>query len=191
MCKAERFRKTRETEISLKLDLSGGPIRIETGVGFLDHMLELLAYHGGFGLEIRAQGDLQVDAHHTVEDTGIVLGEAFSEALGKREGLSRYGEATIPMEEALAQVVLDLAVRPYFRFEGSFPRERVGNFDLELIPEFLKAWAMHGRFTLHVRLLYGENAHHMAEAVFKALAYALRRALKRTEDGPRSTKGLL
>ncbi|OAQ21523.1 imidazoleglycerol-phosphate dehydratase HisB [Thermosulfurimonas dismutans] len=191
MSKVEKFRKTRETEIKLKLDLSGGPIEIGTGVGFLDHMLELLAYHAGFGLEIQASGDLHVDAHHTVEDVGIVLGEAFSEALGKREGLARYGEATIPMEEALAQVALDLAVRPYFRFEGTFPRERVGDFDLELIPEFLKALAMNGRFTLHVRLLYGENAHHMAEAVFKALAYALRRALRTAEGGPRSTKGLL
>ncbi|HIE32975.1 MAG TPA: imidazoleglycerol-phosphate dehydratase HisB [Thermodesulfobacteriaceae bacterium] len=191
MSKVERFRKTRETEVKLKLDLSGGPIEIGTGVGFLDHMLELLAYHAGFGLEIQASGDLHVDAHHTVEDVGIVLGEAFSEALGKREGLARYGEATIPMEEALAQVALDLAVRPYFRFEGTFPRERVGGFDLELIPEFLKALAMSGRFTLHVRLLYGENTHHMAEAVFKALAYALRRALRTAEGGPRSTKGFL
>ena len=191
MPKAEKFRKTRETEVRLELDLSGGPIRIETGVGFLDHMLELLAYHAGWGLEIQAEGDLQVDAHHTVEDVGLVLGEAFSEALGKREGLARYGEATIPMEEALAQVVLDLALRPYFRFEGRFPCERVGTFDLELIPEFLKALAMNGRFTLHVRLFYGENTHHMAEAVFKALAYAMKRALSPTEGGPRSTKGVL
>ncbi len=112
-------------------------------------------------------------------------------ALGKREGFSRYGEATIPMEESLAQAVVDLAVRPCFRFEGTFPRERVGAFDLELVPEFLKAFAMNGRFTLHVRLFYGENAHHMAEAVFKALAYALRRAIGPAEGGPRSTKGVL
>ena len=164
---------------------------METPVGFLNHMLELLAYHAGWGLEIRAQGDLEVDAHHTVEDVGITLGEALSEALGERAGLFRYGEATIPMEEALAQAVVDLARRPFFRFEGRFPTEKVGNFDLELIPEFLKALAMSGRFTLHVRLFYGENSHHMAEAIFKALAYALRQALSPIEEGPRSTKGIL
>ncbi len=191
MSKVEKIRHTKETEVVVRLDLTGGEQRIQTGVGFLDHMLELLAYHAGWGLEIRAQGDLHVDAHHTVEDVGLVLGEALGEALGKREGLARYGEATIPMEEALAQVVVDLAQRPFFRFEGCFPRERVGLFDLELIPEFLKALAMQARFTLHVRLFYGENAHHMAEAVFKSLAYALRRALQLEEKGPRSTKGIL
>ncbi len=191
MAGVERLRKTRETTVRVKLALSGRPGEIRTGVGFLDHMLELLAYHGGFGLSVQAEGDLQVDAHHTVEDIGITLGEALAEALGERQGLARYGEATIPMEEALAQVVVDLARRPFFRFEGRFPTERVGLFDLELVPEFLKAFAMHGVFTLHARLLYGENAHHMAEAVFKALAYALRRALARAEEGPRSTKGRL
>ncbi|MBX6422347.1 imidazoleglycerol-phosphate dehydratase HisB [Thermosulfurimonas sp. F29] len=187
----ERTRKTRETTIRVRLALSGKPGRISTGVGFLDHMLELFSYHGGLGLSVEAKGDLHVDAHHTVEDVGITLGEALSEALGERKGILRYGEATIPMEESLAQVVVDLARRPFFRFEGRFPVERVGFFDLELIPEFLKALAMNGVFTLHARLLYGENAHHMAEALFKALAYALRRALLATEDGPRSTKGLL
>ncbi|QJA05908.1 imidazoleglycerol-phosphate dehydratase HisB [Thermosulfurimonas marina] len=187
----EKERQTRETEVRLKLDPRGGAVRVETPVGFLNHMLELLAYHAGWGLELSARGDLEVDAHHTVEDVGIVLGEALEEALGDRAGLSRYGEATVPMEEALAQAVVDLVRRPFFRFEGRFPAERVGQFDLELVPEFLKALAMNGRFTLHVRLFYGENAHHMAEAVFKALAVALSRALSPLEGGPRSTKGVL
>ncbi|RUM87391.1 MAG: imidazoleglycerol-phosphate dehydratase HisB [Thermodesulfatator sp.] len=187
----ERFRQTRETEVRLRLDLAGGEVRVKSPVGFLKHMLEILAYHAGWGLDLEAQGDVEVDAHHTVEDTGIVLGEALEEALEERQGIFRYGEATVPMEEALAQAVVDLARRPFFRFEGRFPREKVGDFDLELIPEFLKALAMHGRFTLHVRLFYGENAHHMAEAVFKALAYALRQALSPAGKEPRSTKGLL
>ncbi len=191
MAEVERVRKTRETSVRVRLALEGRPGEIRTGVGFLDHMLELLAYHGGFGLSVQAEGDLHVDAHHTVEDIGITLGEALAEVLGERKGLARYGEATIPMEEALAQVVVDLARRPFFRFEGRFSTERVGLFDLELIPEFLKALAMNAGFTLHVRLIYGENAHHMAEAIFKALAYALRRALAQVEEGPRSTKGLL
>jgi len=187
----KRTRKTRETEVRVSLSLSGKPGKICTGVGFLDHMLELFSYHSGLGLSVEATGDLHVDAHHTVEDVGITLGETLSEALGDRMGIFRYGEATIPMEEALAQVVVDLARRPFFRFEGRFPTERVGTFDLELVPEFLKALAMNGAFTLHARLLYGENAHHMAEALFKALAYALRRALTPTPEGPRSTKGVL
>ncbi len=187
----ERFRKTKETSVRVALELSGGDVRIDTGVGFLDHMLELLAYHAGWGLLVEARGDLQVDAHHTVEDTGIVLGEAFDEALGERRGLSRYGEATLPMEEALAQAVVDLAARPFFAFRGRFPVEKVGNFDLELVPEFLKAFAVNGRFTLHIRLLYGRNAHHMAEAVFKALAYALKRALLPEGKEAKSTKGVL
>ena len=187
----ELKRETKETSIKIHFSLTGKPGLINTGVGFLDHMLELLAYHGNLGLSVEARGDLHVDAHHTVEDVGLVLGEALSQALGKREGLVRYGEATIPMEEALAQVVVDLARRPYFRFEGRFPVEKVGTFDLELIPEFLRALAMRGVFTLHARIFYGDNAHHMAEALFKALAYALRRALSREGKEVRSTKGLL
>ncbi|WP_297057666.1 imidazoleglycerol-phosphate dehydratase HisB [Thermosulfurimonas sp.] len=191
MSEVEIGRETRETTVRVRLSLSGAPGRISTGVGFLDHMLELWAYHGRLGLSVEARGDLQVDAHHTVEDVGLVLGEALARILGERKGLARYGEATIPMEEALAQVVVDLARRPYFRFEGRFPVERVGTFDLELIPEFLRALAMKGLFTLHARILYGENAHHMAEALFKALAYALRRALVQEGEDVRSTKGVL
>jgi len=185
-------RTTLETEISLKLDLSGKDLEknvINTEIGFLDHMLELFAYHSGVKLQIEAKGDLKVDFHHTVEDIGITLGEALDEALEERKGISRYGEATIPMEEALSQVVIDLAKRPYFYYDVKFPTEKIGNFDTELIEEFLKAFSINGKFTLHVRNFYGKNAHHIAESIFKALAYAFKRALKPVNIDILSTKG--
>ena len=188
----DKKRTTLETEISLKLDLSGKDLEknvINTEIGFLDHMLELFAYHSGVKLQIEAKGDLKVDFHHTVEDIGITLGEALDEALEERKGVSRYGEATIPMEEALSQVVIDLAKRPYFYYDVKFPTEKIGNFDTELIEEFLKAFSINGKFTLHVRNFYGKNAHHIAESIFKALAYAFKRALKPVNIDILSTKG--
>jgi imidazoleglycerol-phosphate dehydratase len=188
-----RERQTTETEVKVVLHPWGtGNVRVKTGVGFLDHMLTLLGVHAGFDLDIKARGDYEVDYHHTVEDVGIVLGEALYQALGERTGLSRYGEMTLPMEESLARVVVDLARRPCFVFKGRFPTEKIGAFDTELIPEFYKALAMSGCFTLHVNLLYGENAHHLAEASFKALGHALRKALAPLDtETPLSTKGVL
>ena len=190
----KKERKTLETEIKIQLDPVGKFIEksvINTEIGFLNHMLELFAYHSGIKIQIVARGDLEVDFHHTVEDIGIVLGEALDEALGERKGISRYGEATIPMEDALTQVVIDLARRPYFYYEVKFPTEKIGNFDTELIEEFLKALAINGKFTLHVRNFYGRNSHHIAESIFKALAYALKRALQPVTTDILSTKGVL
>ena len=189
----KRRRQTAETEIEIYFDPRGkGRVNVQTGVGFLDHMLHLFGVHGGFDLEVSARGDLDVDFHHTVEDVGIVLGEVLDEALGDRSGLRRYGEATIPMEESQAQVVVDLARRPCVVIKGEIGVEKIGQFDTELVAEFYKALAMNGRFTLHVRFLYGGNAHHLVEASFKALGHALRQAL--TPLGTTkslSTKGVL
>ncbi len=190
----EKQRKTLETEIFVKLDLRGEFLDknvINTSIGFLNHMLELFVYHSGIKLQITAKGDLEVDLHHTVEDIGIILGEALNEALDERKRISRYGEATIPMEEALTQVVIDLAKRPYFYYDVNFPTSKIGNFDTELIEEFLKAFTINGKFTLHIRNFYGKNAHHIAESIFKALAYAFKRAIQPTEVKVLSTKGEL
>jgi len=187
-------RKTLETEVNIKLDLSGSNLEkssINTEIGFLDHMLELFTYHSGIKLQVEAKGDLRVDFHHTVEDIGITLGEALDEALKDRKGISRYGEATIPMEEALSQAVIDLAKRPYFYYEVKFPTEKIGNFDTELIEEFLKAFCINGKFTLHIRNFYGKNAHHIAESIFKSLAYALKKAIQPINVDILSTKGKL
>ena len=187
-------RKTLETEINIKLDLSGRNLEkssINTGIGFLDHMLELFIYHSGIRLQLEAKGDLRVDFHHTVEDIGITLGEALDEALEDRKGISRYGEATIPMEEALSQAVIDLAKRPYFYYEVKFPTEKIGNFDTELIEEFLKAFCINGKFTLHIRNFYGKNAHHIAESIFKSLAHAFKKAIQPINVDVLSTKGKL
>ena len=190
---AERLRETRETRVRVKLSLNFEefPIKINTGIGFFNHMLELFAYHSGTSLEVEAKGDLEVDFHHTVEDVGIVLGEATNEALGKRVGIARYGEATIPMEESLSQAVIDLATRPYLYFEAKFPTQKVGDFDLELVEEFFRALVFNARFTLHLRNLYGKNSHHIAESLFKAFAYAFKRALAPVEERIVSTKGTL
>ncbi len=189
----ERLRETRETRVRVKLSLNFEefPIKINTGIGFFNHMLELFAYHSGTSLEVEAKGDLEVDFHHTVEDVGIVLGEAINEALGKRVGIARYGEATIPMEESLSQAVIDLATRPYLHFEAKFPAQKVGDFDLELVEEFFRALVFNARFTLHLRNLYGKNSHHIAESLFKAFAYAFKRALAPVEERIVSTKGTL
>ena len=187
-------RKTKETRIALDLDLDGrGGAEIESPVGFLNHMLALLARHAGFDLAVKAAGDTEVDPHHTVEDIGICLGQALAEALGSKEGIARFGCAAVPMDEALAQVSLDLSGRPYLVYQVEFPGERVGEFETELVRDFLQALATHAKMTLHVRALYGENDHHIAEAVFKALARALRAAVARDPRvrGTPSTKGVL
>lgn len=190
----KRERETKETKITITLDLYGEILersKITTGIGFLDHMLELLSFHSGILFELSAEGDLEVDLHHTVEDVGITLGEALEIALGDRKGIARYGEATIPLEEALSQAVLDLAKRPFLHFDVNFPTEKIGNFDTELIEEFFRALTMHGLFTLHLRTFYGKNSHHIAETLFKAFALAFKRAITPVEEEFVSTKGLL
>ncbi|MBE3585711.1 imidazoleglycerol-phosphate dehydratase HisB [Desulfofundulus thermocisternus] len=187
-------RRTGETEIQVRLNLDGqGIYRVKTGVGFLDHMLCLFTRHAGFDLELEARGDLEVDAHHTVEDTAICLGRALKEALGNKEGISRYGHALLPMDEALVLLAVDLSGRGYLACEVFLPSPRVGDFDTELVEEFLRALAMNGEFTLHVRLLAGRNTHHIIEAIFKALGRALKAAvaLDPRMAGVPSTKGLL
>lgn len=167
-------RTTNETAVKLTLNLDGtGAHSIESGVPFFDHMLTQIARHGFFDLEIEASGDLEIDAHHTVEDLGICLGEAFRQALGDKSGIRRFGRATMPMHESLASVVLDFSGRPYLVYHVPLPKTRVGNFDLELVEEFLTAFCNHGGINLHVNLAYGDNLHHIVEAVFKALARAL------------------
>ncbi len=192
--KAEVNRKTKETKISLKLDLDGsGKHSIHTGVPFFDHMLSLLAHHSRMDLSLKAKGDIGVDAHHTVEDAGICLGDGMRKALGEAKGIQRYGMALIPMDEALGSVALDLSMRPWLVFHMKLKRLRIGTFDLELVEEFFKALCNHGRMTLHINLLYGRNSHHMVEAVFKGFGRALRQAVSLDERSSRvpSTKGLL
>lgn len=188
---AEITRKTKETDITAKLNIDGGKVDIKTGIGFFDHMLNAFAVHGGFGLTLCAKGDLEVDGHHTVEDTGIVLGKAFEKAIGDKSGIERYGSFYIPMDEALAFCSLDVSGRPYLVFEDKFENQRIGDFDACLVEEFLRAFAMNSGITLHVNILYGKNAHHMAEAVFKALGHALKAACKKNGGEILSTKGVL
>ena len=183
-------RKTRETELSVALCLDGGTVEVDTGIGFFDHMLEAFAVHAGFGLMLRANGDLKVDGHHTVEDTGIVLGMALREALGDKGNIQRYGDFRLPMDEVLASATVDVSGRPFLVYDARFREERVGEFDTCLTPEFFRALAFNAGITLHLRVEYGENAHHMIEALFKATAHALRLAV-RPRDGLLSTKGSL
>jgi imidazoleglycerol-phosphate dehydratase len=186
-------RDTKETQISVQLSLDGGEARIATGVGFLDHMLDLLARHGRLGLEIEATGDLETGAHHTTEDVGICLGQAIDQALGDRAGIRRYGFATIPMDEALAECAIDISGRPLTVYEADLPDMTIADFDTELTEEFFRAVANNSKMTLHVRVRYGTNAHHMVEAAFKAFARALRQAVSidPDESGVPSTKGTL
>lgn len=189
---AEIKRTTRETDIELFLGLDGGEVSVSTGVGFFDHMLTALAVHGGFGLAVKAVGDWQVDCHHTVEDTGIVLGRAFKRALSDRAGIARYGNAMIPMDESLGFCAVDVSGRPFLVFDASFPEERVGDFDTCMTEEFFRALSFSAGFTLHLKCPYGKNSHHMIEALFKAAAHALRDATAETGSGaPLSTKGTL
>ena len=190
--KATIERETSETKVKVELSLDGGDVAIGTGVPFFDHMLDQLGRHGRFGLRISAEGDLEIDAHHTVEDVGIALGEALTAALGDKRGITRYGDATVPMEECLAQVALDVSGRPLLVYDADIPAEAIGQFDTVLAEEFLQALCRAGGLTLHVRLLYGRNAHHAVEGIFKALARALGTAVAidpRAPDQIPSTKG--
>lgn len=187
-------RETTETKVRVSLDLDGGTVQASTGVGFFDHMLVQLGRHSRMGLDVEVQGDLGIDAHHTVEDTGIALGRALKQALGDKRGIRRYGDALVPMEESLAQIALDISGRPLLVYEGELRPGMVGAFDTELTPEFLNALCRGAEITLHVRLLRSGNAHHAIEAVFKALARALGDAVtldERGGDEVPSTKGVL
>ena len=189
---AQLVRTTKETDIRIALDLDGsGKGDIATGIGFFDHMLNSFAVHSGFDLTVAAKGDLNVDGHHTVEDTGILLGQAFAQALGGKEGITRYGSFYVPMDEALAFCALDISARPYLVFEGLDHAGMIGGYDGALTREFMRAFAFNAGITLHLRVLYGENAHHMTEAVYKALAHALRQACTLTGGGILSAKGVL
>src|SRR5680860_521258 len=179
---AKRERSTAETQIRLSLDLDGGESKAETGVGFLDHMLDLLARHGKLGLVVEASGDLETGAHHTVEDVGIVLGQALDEALGDRAGIRRYGSALAPMDEALAECAIDLSGRSHCVFEAELPKVVIGGFETELTEEFFRAFAGSGGLTLHLDVRRGSNVHHMIEAAFKSLARALRVAVSLDPD---------
>jgi imidazoleglycerol-phosphate dehydratase len=192
--KAEARRKTKETAVVLTLNLDGsGKHSIVTGIPFFDHMLSLLAYHSRIDLSLKAKGDIGVDAHHTVEDVGISLGDGIRKALGEAKGIQRYGMATIPMDETLVSVAVDLSMRPYLVFQMKLRRSKIGTFDPELVEEFFKALCNHARITLHINLLYGRNSHHMVEAVFKGFGRALREAVSIDEGASEipSTKGIL
>lgn len=184
-------RKTKETDITISLCLEGGAVTAKTGIGFFDHMLTAFGFYAGFGLEIIAKGDLHVDAHHTVEDVGIVLGQALAQALGGKEGIVRFGTAFVPMDESLARVVLDISARPYLVYDAVMPQERIGDYDSCLTQEFFRAMATHAGLTIHAAALYGANAHHMTEALFKALGLALKQAVTVAGQGVTSTKGVL
>jgi imidazoleglycerol-phosphate dehydratase len=195
MRRATVSRKTAETEISVEIDLDGtGAYDNETGVGFFDHMLDQLARHALIDMKIRAKGDLHIDDHHTVEDTGIALGVALREALGDKRGIRRYGECHLPMDDAQVRAALDLSGRPYLVWDVELPTPKIGSFDTELVREFFTAFAMNGGITLHVDKLHGFNSHHIAEAAFKAVARSLRDAVEtdpRKADAIPSTKGAL
>lgn len=187
-------RSTQETEIELRLAIDRrGTSRVSSGIGFLDHMLELFARHSGMELFLEARGDLRVDSHHTVEDIGICLGQAVHEALGDKAGITRYGQSLLPMDETLVQVAIDLSGRPYLVFKAAFPTARLGEMDTELIEDFWQAFANQARCNLHIVLQHGRNSHHICEAIFKGVARSLRMAVARdpSEPGIPSTKGIL
>ena len=185
-------RKTKETDIKLSLCLDGGEVSISTGVGFFDHMLNSFATHGRFGLIVDVKGDLEVDEHHTVEDTGLVLGKAFAEALGDKGSIERFGSFYVPMDEALAFASVDVSGRPFLVFDADFPQARCGDYDCAMTVEFMRAFAFNAGITLHLKSVYGDNSHHITEALFKAAAHAMRLAVKENASGkPLSTKGVL
>ena len=184
-------RETKETSIQARLTLGGGEVRVDTGIGFLDHMLHAMAFYAGFGLDLTARGDLNVDGHHTVEDTGIVLGQAIREALGDKRGIRRFGSAYVPMDEALAFTSLDFSGRAFLVFDADMPQERIGDYDSCLTEEFMRALAFNGGITLHQRGVYGKNAHHITEALFKSLGLAMKDAVRVEGQEVTSTKGVL
>lgn len=184
-------RNTKETQIKASLCLDGGDVEIKTGIGFFDHMLTAFAVHGGFGLKLETVGDLDVDTHHTAEDTGIVLGQAFKQALGDFSSIARYGNFSVPMDESLAVCSLDISNRPFLVFRASFEEERCGDYETCVTEEFWRAFAMNAGITLHISVPYGSNAHHEIEAIFKAVAHALKQAVTVTDGGVLSTKGVL
>lgn len=188
---AQITRDTKETQISLSLNLDGGPVQIDTGIGFFDHMLTAMAFYAKIGLQITARGDLHVDAHHTVEDVGIVLGQALKQALGDKLGIRRFASAYIPMDEALCHTALDFSNRAYLHFDAEMPQEQIGGYDSCLTEEFMRAFAMNSATTLHMRALYGKNAHHITEALFKSLGVCIQDAAQITGEGVTSTKGVL
>ena len=195
MRRASVSRRTAETDVAVSLALDGtGKASIQTGVGFLDHMLELFARHALFDLDVKVSGDLHVDQHHTTEDTGIAIGQAFLKALGDKTGIARYADVHLPMDETLSRVALDISGRPFLVFRAGFPAEKIGAFDTELVREWFQAFAINGGVTLHVETLYGDNSHHIAESCFKGVARALRKAVAldpREEGRVPSTKGAL
>lgn len=185
-------RKTLETNVSVELNLDGeGKSSINTGIGFLDHMLTLVAFHGKFDLSIECSGDLYVDDHHTVEDIGIALGNAFNKALGDKKGIKRYSSLYIPMDESLCLAVLDISNRPYLVYDINFEREKIGSIDTQNFKEFFKSFVNEARITLHINVLYGENDHHKIESVFKAFARVLNEAAMVCSDNVSSSKGVL
>ena len=188
-------RKTKETDVEIEIDLDGaGRASIATGIGFLDHMLDLLARHSRIDITAKAKGDLHIDHHHTAEDVGIALGQAVKQALGDMKGITRYADVHVPMDEALTRVAIDISGRPFLVFKAEFVRDKVGTFDTELVQEWFQAFAMNAGITLHAEVLYGTNDHHIAESCFKGLARALRAAVaidSRTKDEVPSTKGSL
>ena len=188
---AQLTRTTKETDIRLTLSLEGGPVEIHTGIGFFDHMLTAFAFYGGLGLEVTARGDLEVDGHHTVEDVGIVLGQAMKEALGDRKGIRRFASCYIPMDEALCFTALDFSNRAFLALDADMPQPMIGTYDSCLTEEFLRAFASNSGLTLHMKCLYGKNAHHITEALFKSLGAAVKEAVQITGTGVTSTKGVL
>lgn len=189
---AEIKRKTKETDIEVFVKLDGeGKVSINTGIGFFDHMLTAFGVHSGIDLQVDVTGDLYVDGHHTVEDTGIVLGQAFAKALGDKAGIARYGSAFVPMDEALGFCALDISGRPFLAFNAEFNDDRIGEYDTCLTEEFFRAFAFNSGITLHIRKEYGKNDHHVAEAIFKAVAHALKEAMEIKGDKILSTKGVL
>jgi imidazoleglycerol-phosphate dehydratase len=190
---ADIERETRETRVSVRLSLEGGEVALSTGIGFFDHMLEVVGRHGRLGLIVEARGDLETGAHHTVEDVGIAIGQALDQALAGRQGIRRYGYAVVPMDEALAQCAIDVSGRPLCRFDAALPPVSIAGFDAELTEEFLRALSASAKLTAHVEVRHGSNAHHLIEACFKAFARALREAISIDPDEPGvpSTKGSL
>jgi imidazoleglycerol-phosphate dehydratase len=186
-------RKTKETSVEVDLALEPGEAKVQTGIPFFDHMLEQIGRHGGMTLKVRAKGDLQVDAHHTVEDVGIGLGEALKQAVADKAGLARYGHAVVPLDEALVEAVVDLSGRPHLTFNAKLPsgKKFIGDYDVDLTQDFLQALVNHARITVHVNVRYGRNLHHVVEAIFKATARALRAATAREGGAIPSTKGVL